>query len=100
MLSCVCLDRSKKSQKLETSLRVDFQGAASIPGFDNNLDDDEDCGICLDEHVNVSINGCCHKLCGTCALKLCEVNKKPPLCPFCRTFIEGFHPTADSPVKL
>ena len=25
------------------------------------------------------------------ARRLCEVTKKPPLCPFCRSFIEGFH---------
>ena len=72
----------------------DLWRAASIAGFDNNLDEDEDCGICLDEMVNVGINGCNHKLCCTCAIRLCEVNKKPPLCPFCRTFIEGFHGVA------
>ena len=26
-----------------------------------------------------------------CQCRLCEVTKKPPLCPFCRNFIEGFH---------
>ena len=26
-----------------------------------------------------------------CERRLCEVTKKPPLCPFCRNFIEGFH---------
>lgn len=87
--------------KSEASGRFqDFQRAVSIIGFDNNLDDDEDCGICLDEPVNVGINGCCHKLCCECALKLCKINKKPPLCPFCRTFIEGFHPATDYVVKM
>ena len=28
---------------------------------------------------------------GLCHCRLCEVTKKPPLCPFCRNFIEGFH---------
>ena len=26
-----------------------------------------------------------------CAISLCEVHKKPPLCPFCRRGIHGFH---------
>lgn len=26
-----------------------------------------------------------------CALSLCELHKKPPLCPFCRLKIQGFH---------
>lgn len=70
--------------------RVDVQRAASIPGFDNTLDDD--CGICLDSAVNVGISGCSHKLCVDCATRLCQVSKKPPLCPFCRIHIESFYP--------
>ena len=62
---------------------------ASIQGFAANEDDD-DCGICLDEAVDVAVSGCHHKLCVSCAIKLCEINKKPPLCPFCRVFIERF----------
>lgn len=66
--------------------------AASITGFEPELArDDDDCGICLEAELDVAINGCSHKLCIDCAIRLCEVNKKPPLCPFCRHFIDGFH---------
>ena len=62
-----------------------------LAGFEPELCDDEDCGICLEAELDVSVNGCGHRLCIDCAIRLCEVNKKPPLCPFCRNFIEGFH---------
>jgi hypothetical protein len=32
---------------------------------------------------------CAHAV--ECALSLCELHKKPPLCPFCRLKIQGFH---------
>lgn len=72
----------------------EFSRAASIPGFDLNLDADEDCGICLEDPVNVGIAGCHHKLCTECAIKLCQVAKKPPLCPFCRITINAFEACA------
>lgn len=52
--------------------------------------EDPECGICLDEPTEVGIRGCRHRLCLPCAVRLCEVNKKPPLCPFCRSHITGF----------
>ncbi|KAK9805084.1 hypothetical protein WJX73_003042 [Symbiochloris irregularis] len=67
--------------------------AASIQGFEDMPDaEDPECGICLDEPHEVGIRGCKHRLCLPCAQKLCEVNKKPPLCPFCRCHIEAFLP--------
>ncbi len=47
-------------------------------------------GICLDQPLDVAVRGCRHRLCIDCALRLCELSKKPPLCPFCRAHIEGF----------
>ena len=47
-------------------------------------------GICLDQPLDVAVRGCRHRLCIDCALRLCELSKKPPLCPFCRSHIEGF----------
>ena len=26
-----------------------------------------------------------------CAISLCMAHKKPPMCPFCRRIINGFH---------
>ncbi len=70
----------------------DHSRAASITGFEPELaGEDDDCGICLEAELDVAVNGCRHGLCIDCAIRLCEVNKKPPLCPFCRKFIEGFH---------
>ena len=70
----------------------DHSRAASITGFEPELaGEDDDCGICLEAELDVALNGCRHRLCIDCAIRLCEVNKKPPLCPFCRNFIEGFH---------
>ena len=63
--------------------------AASIAGFGDDYGGD--CGICLDEAEEVAINGCNHRLCVDCSISLCEVHKKPPLCPFCRGMISGFH---------
>lgn len=63
--------------------------AASIAGFEDDCRGD--CGICLDEPEQVAINGCNHRLCVDCSISLCEVHKKPPLCPFCRSMISGFH---------
>lgn len=70
----------------------DHSRPASISGFEPELaGEDDDCGICLEAELDVAVNGCRHGLCIDCAIRLCEVNKKPPLCPFCRKFIEGFH---------
>lgn len=66
-------------------------GKASIAGFEERPVEPSECGICLDALEEVAINGCCHKLCVECALSLCEIHKKPPLCPFCRLKIQGFH---------
>lgn len=63
--------------------------AASIAGFGDDYGGD--CGICLDAPEEVAINGCNHRLCVDCSISLCEVHKKPPLCPFCRGMISGFH---------
>ena len=63
--------------------------AASIAGFEDDYGGD--CGICLDEQEQVAINGCNHRLCVDCSISLCEIHKKPPLCPFCRSMISGFH---------
>ena len=64
--------------------------AASIQGFEDVNVEDPECGICLDELHEVGIKSCRHKMCLPCATRLCEVNKKPPLCPFCRSHINGF----------
>jgi hypothetical protein len=68
--------------------------AASVAGFEDDCGGD--CGICLDELEQVAINGCNHKLCVDCSISLCEVHKKPPLCPFCRAMISGFHEIHES----
>ena len=68
--------------------------AASVAGFEDDYGGD--CGICLDEQEAVEINGCNHRLCVDCSISLCEVHKKPPLCPFCRAMISGFHELSKS----
>lgn len=69
-----------------------FWQEAAIPGFeDGEHDEDDDCGICLDMPTDIAIDGCNHRLCADCAFQLCEVSKKPPLCPFCRNLVCGFH---------
>ncbi|BDA44275.1 probable E3 ubiquitin-protein ligase XBOS33 at N-terminal half [Coccomyxa sp. Obi] len=85
---------SFKRGRSDASQRVvgEHTRAASITGFEPELArDDDDCGICLEAELDVAINGCSHKLCVDCAIRLCEINKKPPLCPFCRHFIDGFN---------
>lgn len=54
-------------------------------------EEEEDCGVCLDADEEVAINGCDHMLCVECAISLCMAHKKPPMCPFCRRIINGFH---------
>ena len=41
-------------------------------GFEPELCDDEDCGICLEAELDVSVNGCEHRLCMDCAIRLCD----------------------------
>ena len=45
--------------------------AASIAGFEDPLGDDNDCGICLENELDVAVNGCKHKLCIDCAIRYC-----------------------------
>ncbi len=73
----------------------DLWRAASIQGFEDNPEDSEDtdCGICLDADHDVGINGCDHRLCIDCAVSLCEIHKKPPLCPFCRRYCRQLETT-------
>ncbi|CAK0737042.1 hypothetical protein CVIRNUC_000845 [Coccomyxa viridis] len=83
--------RRRTSDASQRRIGGDMSRAASIAGFEDPLGDDNDCGICLEADLDVAINGCKHRLCIDCSIRLCEVTKKPPLCPFCRNFIEGFH---------
>ncbi|CAL5218420.1 g96 [Coccomyxa viridis] len=82
--------RRRTSDASQRLMGGDMSRAASIAGFEDPLGDDNDCGICLENELDVAVSGCKHKLCIDCAIRLCEVTKKPPLCPFCRSFIEGF----------
>ena len=41
--------------------------------------------------VRSNLSACALSCALNVAHRLCEVTKKPPLCPFCRSFIEGFH---------
>ena len=49
----------------------DMSRAASIAGFEDPLGDDNDCGICLENELDVAVNGCKHKLCIDCAIRYC-----------------------------
>eukprot|EP00884_Botryococcus_braunii_P018440 jgi/Botrbrau1/527/Bobra.0010s0002.1 len=83
--------RNRSKSNLSQQVSMLWQEAA-IPGFeDGQHDQDDDCGICLDLPTDIAIDGCDHRLCADCAFRLCEVSKKPPLCPFCRNLVCGFH---------
>ncbi|KAG7670424.1 hypothetical protein Ndes2526A_g00178 [Nannochloris sp. 'desiccata'] len=51
---------------------------------------DIECGVCLDNGVQVAFSGCEHALCIQCARNLTKQEKKPPTCPFCRRMVVGF----------
>ncbi|KAK9834186.1 hypothetical protein WJX81_006554 [Elliptochloris bilobata] len=53
--------------------------AASIVGF--NDCQDEDCGICLDQPLDVAVRGCRHRLCIDCALRLERASGSLPAVP-------------------
>jgi hypothetical protein len=52
------------------------------------------CAICMDHAVAIQLTSCAHTLCMQCAFHLCSKGNATPLCPFCRTPIAGFDPTA------
>ncbi len=62
--------------------------AASIAGFEDPLGDDNDCGICLENELDVAVGGCKHKLCIDCAIRyspaapLCSSMRASSLPPF------------------
>ncbi|BDA47871.1 probable E3 ubiquitin-protein ligase XBAT31 at N-terminal half [Coccomyxa sp. Obi] len=66
------------------SLRTSIQSA-----IQSSLSSNE-CGICMDADAEVRIHICAHCLCISCAMQLCKENPKPPLCPFCRRYIDNF----------
>ena len=55
--------------------------AASIAGFEDPLGDDNDCGICLENELDVAVSGCKHKLCIDCAIRY---SLAAALCSDCR----------------
>ena len=43
-------------------------------------------------NVITGVDYCSRSTCAVeCAIQLCEIHKKPPLCPMCRRKIQGFH---------
>jgi ankyrin repeat protein len=50
------------------------------------------CFICFDAKPDVTISGCHHRLCGTCAKAMVEKAKASKIlaCPFCRKSVSGF----------
>lgn len=56
----------------------------------SGADDSSTCGICLCKQVDIAMVGCHHRMCAGCGITLCRYQKRPPLCPFCRTMISGF----------
>lgn len=49
-----------------------------------------ECGICLDQSIDLLFSSCHHGLCLGCARNLTKQAKKPPSCPFCRKMITSF----------
>jgi hypothetical protein len=56
----------------------------------------ETCAVCMDAESEVSMVGCSHSLCFTCAGCIVGqgVGVRPPLCPLCRAAIRGLQLTA------
>jgi hypothetical protein len=54
-------------------------------------EEDIECGVCLEQKVEVAFSGCNHSLCIDCARNLTKQEKRPPSCPFCRKMIVGFY---------
>lgn len=50
----------------------------------------QECGICLENAAGIEVQGCGHALCTDCALQLCNLSSKTPVCPFCRCLMQGF----------
>jgi hypothetical protein len=50
------------------------------------------CFICFDAEPDVTISGCNHRVCGTCAKAMVEKAKASKIlaCPFCRKSVSGF----------
>ena len=54
-------------------------------------EEDIECGVCLEQKVEVAFSGCNHSLCIECARNLTKQENRPPSCPFCRKMIVGFY---------
>ena len=61
--------RRRTSDASQRLIGGDMSRAASIAGFEDPLDDDNDCGICLEADLDVAINGCKHRLCIDCSIR-------------------------------
>jgi ankyrin repeat protein len=64
-------------------------------GLDDDHDDEQLCGICLEQACTMEVQDCGHQMCAACTLALCYHSKpnpttlalQPPACPFCRATI-------------
>ena len=85
---------NSNSQPTQAPQCSDAQGAALPAGRgcgDEEVDDDDVCGICFDAVGGVRVAGCGHALCAGCAGQLArQVRRSPAACPFCRGPIGGF----------
>jgi hypothetical protein len=53
-------------------------------------EEEELCGVCLDNHQHVAIKYCGHRLCVDCYRKVWELGEGTSNCPFCRARLEGY----------
>lgn len=68
----------------------DSDAGSPSPNDWSSSQEDLECGVCLDQNVEVAFSGCAHKLCLECARNLTRQDKRPPNCPFCRQMVTGF----------
>jgi ankyrin repeat protein len=89
-----CFGSSEDCNTGTTTTRChDSAGSSSSDEYDvvsGTSSADIECGVCLDNGVQVAFSGCEHALCLQCARNLTKQEKKPPSCPFCRRMVVGF----------
>ena len=74
----------------ETSGAV-VAGSAVHPTMDDDEEEDDMCGICMDSGDFVSVRMCGHTMCVDCASELLRLHPSDLVpCPFCRGIIRGF----------
>lgn len=63
-------------------------------------DDDQECGVCLENTATIQIKPCAHTICGPCAKKFIQMGiSKAPHCPFCRAVISDFSRNPKAPLS-